>query len=43
VTRESEDIRDLVERWAAAVRAKDIAGIIADHSPEVRFFDVPTT
>jgi hypothetical protein len=42
VTRESEDIRDLIERWAAAVRAKDIAGIVADHSPEVRFFDVPT-
>jgi uncharacterized protein (TIGR02246 family) len=34
-------IRDLVENWAAAVRARDLKGILANHSPEILMFDVP--
>ena len=35
------DIRALVERWAAAVQAKDLDGVLADHSDDVVMFDVP--
>jgi len=34
-------IRELVESWAAAVRAKDLEGILANHSPDILMFDVP--
>lgn len=34
-------IRVLVEDWARAVRAKDLKGILANHSPEMLMFDVP--
>jgi uncharacterized protein (TIGR02246 family) len=34
-------IRKLVEDWARAVRAKDLKGILANHSPEILMFDVP--
>jgi uncharacterized protein (TIGR02246 family) len=34
-------IRELVERWAQAVRAKDIDGILRNHSPDILMFDVP--
>ena len=34
-------IRELVENWARAVRAKDLDGILANHSPEILMFDVP--
>jgi uncharacterized protein (TIGR02246 family) len=34
-------IRELVEGWARAVRAKDLKGILASHSPEILMFDVP--
>jgi uncharacterized protein (TIGR02246 family) len=34
-------IRGLVEGWARAVRAKDLKGILANHSPEMLMFDVP--
>src|SRR5215510_5975691 len=34
-------IRELVEDWARAVRAKDLKGILANHSPEILMFDVP--
>jgi ketosteroid isomerase-like protein len=34
-------IRKLVEDWARAVRAKDLKGILASHSPEILMFDVP--
>ncbi len=35
------EIRALIERWAAAVRAKDLPAILADHAPEMLMFDVP--
>jgi uncharacterized protein (TIGR02246 family) len=34
-------IRELVENWAAAVRAKDLDGILANHSADILMFDVP--
>ena len=34
-------IRGLVENWARAVRAKDLGGILANHSPDILMFDVP--
>lgn len=34
-------IRDLVENWAKAVRTRNLDGILANHSPEIKMFDVP--
>jgi len=34
-------IRELVEKWASAVRARDLQGILANHSPDILMFDVP--
>ena len=34
-------IRELVENWAAAVRARNLDGILAHHSPDILMFDVP--
>ncbi|MBV9158058.1 MAG: SgcJ/EcaC family oxidoreductase [Acidobacteriaceae bacterium] len=34
-------VRDLLERWAAAVRAKNVSEVLANHSPDFRMFDVP--
>src|SRR5215471_3621204 len=39
--RDEAVIRALVEDWARAVRAKDLKGILANHSPEILMFDVP--
>ena len=34
-------IRSLVEDWAAAVRRKDMTGILRNHSSDIVMFDVP--
>jgi uncharacterized protein (TIGR02246 family) len=34
-------IRDLIERWAAAVQARDLDTVLADHSDDIQMFDVP--
>ena len=34
-------IRDLIDEWATAFRAKDIDGLTANHSPDIVLFDVP--
>jgi uncharacterized protein (TIGR02246 family) len=34
-------IRKLVEDWGKAVRARDITGVVADHTDDVLMFDVP--
>ena len=34
-------IRALIESWAAAVRAGDLDGVLADHSEDIQMFDVP--
>lgn len=37
----TEQIRALVERWAAAVHRGDMAGVLADHADDIVMFDVP--
>lgn len=38
---DEEQIRTLVDRWAAAVRGGDLNAILADHSDDIVMFDVP--
>ena len=40
-TTDEAAVHKLVEDWARAVRAKDLKGILANHSPEMLMFDVP--
>ncbi len=35
-------IRVLVEKWARAARAKDMGGVLANHTDDIVMFDVPT-
>jgi ketosteroid isomerase-like protein len=35
------EIRELIERWVAAVRAEDREAIRAEHDSEILMFDVP--
>jgi uncharacterized protein (TIGR02246 family) len=34
-------IRALIERWAKAVQAVDLDGVLADHADDIVMFDVP--
>ena len=34
-------IRGLVKAWARAARAKDMAGVLANHADDIVMFDVP--
>jgi uncharacterized protein (TIGR02246 family) len=36
-----EQIRALIERWAAAVHRGDMPGVLADHADDIVMFDVP--
>src|SRR4051812_38077155 len=36
-----QQIRDLMERWAAAVHEGDMEGVLADHAADIVMFDVP--
>src|SRR5687768_13663025 len=38
---DEEQIRTLIERWAAAVHRGDLNGVVADHSDDIVMFDVP--
>jgi uncharacterized protein (TIGR02246 family) len=38
---DEQDIRDLIERWAAAVHSGDLEGVLADHAADIVMFDVP--
>ena len=38
---EEAAIRDLIENWASAVRARDLSGVVAHHTDDVLMFDVP--
>jgi uncharacterized protein (TIGR02246 family) len=40
-TMDEAAIRELVKDWARAVRAKDLKGILANHSREILMFDLP--
>ena len=39
--RDEVELRDLIARWSRAVREEDLAGIRADHDPDILMFDVP--
>ena len=34
-------VRSLIERWAKAVHAGDLDGVLADHADDIVMFDVP--
>jgi uncharacterized protein (TIGR02246 family) len=38
---DEEQIRALIERWAAAVHAGDMDAVLADHAEDIVMFDVP--
>jgi uncharacterized protein (TIGR02246 family) len=38
---DENQIRTLIERWAAAVHAGDMDTVLADHAPDIVMFDVP--
>jgi uncharacterized protein (TIGR02246 family) len=38
---DEDHIRELIQRWAAAVHTGDIATVLADHAPDMVMFDVP--
>ena len=35
------EIRNIIETWAAAVRAGDLKGILANHTDDILMYDVP--
>jgi len=41
MTQNEDQIRRLVERWAEAVHAGDMDGVLADHARDIVMFDVP--
>jgi uncharacterized protein (TIGR02246 family) len=41
MAQDEEQIRSLIERWAAAVHAGNMAGVLADHADDIVMFDVP--
>jgi uncharacterized protein (TIGR02246 family) len=41
VSGEEAAIRDVIESWTAAVRRRDLGGILENHSPDIVMFDVP--
>jgi uncharacterized protein (TIGR02246 family) len=38
---DEDRIRALIERWAAAVHAGEMDGVLADHAEDIVMFDVP--
>lgn len=38
---DEDQIRALIQRWATAVQARDLEGVLADHSADIVMFDVP--
>ena len=38
---DENEIRSLVERWAQAVHAGDMEGVLVDHADDIVMFDVP--
>jgi uncharacterized protein (TIGR02246 family) len=41
VSNDESEIRTLIERWASAVHACDMEGVLADHTDDIVMFDVP--
>jgi uncharacterized protein (TIGR02246 family) len=40
-TSDELELRELIARWSKAVRDQDLAGIRANHDPDILMFDVP--
>ena len=38
---DEQQVRELIERWATAVHAGDLATVLADHDTDIVMFDVP--
>ncbi len=38
---DEQQIHELIQRWATAVHAGDLATVLADHAPDIVMFDVP--
>lgn len=38
---DEQEIRELIERWAAAVHSGDLAAVTAGHAQDIVMFDVP--
>ncbi|MDF2822972.1 MAG: hypothetical protein K0R68_380 [Mycobacterium sp.] len=41
MTEDQIQIRELVYRWVAAIRARDLDAVVADHTDDIVMFDVP--
>jgi uncharacterized protein (TIGR02246 family) len=41
MTNDEQQIRSLIERWAAAVHDGDLEAVLADHADDIVMFDVP--
>jgi len=41
ISSNENQVRELIERWAQAVRSKDLEGILAHHSEDFVMYDVP--
>jgi uncharacterized protein (TIGR02246 family) len=41
MTADERDIRDLIERWVAAVHVGDLDAVLTDHADDIVMFDVP--
>ncbi len=41
MTSDEAEVRTLIERWAEAVHASDMDGVLADHADDIVMFDVP--
>jgi uncharacterized protein (TIGR02246 family) len=41
VSEDETAIRKLIESWTAAVRRRDLEGILQNHSPDIVMYDVP--
>jgi len=41
MSNDEAEIRTLIERWATAVHAGDIDGVLVDHTEDIVMFDVP--
>lgn len=38
---DEQQVRELIQRWAAAVHTGDLPTVLADHAPDIVMFDVP--
>jgi uncharacterized protein (TIGR02246 family) len=41
VSADEDEIEDLLREWAAAIRARDLEGVVARHTENVLMFNVP--